>query len=233
MSKRKLLVFDSPDYATPFKGVFDVVFADTKKSLVDGIKECDAVLFTGGSDVSPHLYQEPQGKYTTPYPERDKFEQFVWNMAREHNKPTLGICRGLQFGAVMSGGKLIQHTNGHAGGSHMIRDIFGNNLFMTSLHHQMVRPETIEGSVLVATSSGQLSHTYLDGFDKEIYGERPQSDFVPEAEIVWIDKTRHLGIQGHPEMSNNGSLHKYCCQLVNFYMFDDKAVPPKYDPLDY
>lgn len=231
--KPKLLVFDQPYYATPYQSVFDIVFANTREKLVEGLDQCDVVLFTGGSDVSAHLYNEPEGTQTSSNPIRDKFEQFVWNVATQRQKGKLGICRGLQFAVVMAGGKLVQHTTGHAGGHHLIEDIFGNTLMMNSVHHQMVRPETVPNSVVIAWNKSRSSAKYLDGFDKEIYLDKVsngESLLWPEPEIVWLPNQKALGIQGHPEMTDNAELHKYCNQLIRYYLLDQKLEQPKYRP---
>lgn len=232
-TKAKLLVFDQPYYAHPFSDVFDVVFANTKEKFINGLDECDVVLFTGGSDVSPHLYNEPEGTHTTTNPARDKFEQFVWHMATQKGKGKLGICRGLQFAVVMAGGKLVQHTTGHTGSNHLIEDIFGNSLLMNSVHHQMVRPETVKDSVVIAWNKGHASSAYLDGFNKEIYLDKvadKESLKWPEPEIVWLPTQKALGIQGHPEMSENVELHNYCNQLIRYFLLDQKQTQPKYRP---
>lgn len=232
-TKAKLLVFDQLDYATPYLSIFDVIVATTKEKLIKGLDECDVVLFTGGSDVSPHLYNEPVGDYTVANPERDKFEQMVWHIATQKDKGKLGICRGLQFATVMGGGKLVQHTTGHAGGHHMIEDVFGNSFMMNSVHHQMVRPETVPNSVVIAWVKGErVSTKYYDGFNKEIY-LKPEDKEVKwaEPEIVWFPTQKALGIQGHPEMSDNYAMHDYCCQLIRYYLLDNlasKSSPPRY-----
>lgn len=222
-TKPKLLVFDQIGYAEPFQDIFTLLTPNTEKDLVKGIKECDVVLFTGGADVSPHLYGEKAGPHTHAYPARDRFEEYVWHLATSENKGILGICRGLQLGCVMSGGKLIQHTTGHAGGSHLVEDMFGNTFLMTSIHHQMVRPETTK-SVVVGWSKHRSSSCYLNGENHEIYS-MADKEKVTEAEIVWFPDSRCLGIQGHPEASSNKNLHKYCQDLVKCYLLDEANVP--------
>lgn len=231
--KPKLLVFDQPFYAHPYKQTFEIVYADNREKLIQGLDECDVVLFTGGSDVSAHLYNEPEGVHTSCNLHRDKFEQFVWNMATTRDKGKLGVCRGLQFAVVMAGGKLVQHTTGHTGGHHMIDDIFGNSLMMNSVHHQMVRPETVPNSVVIAWNKSRSSVKYLDGFGNEIYFNKKKDgeDLLwQEPEIVWLPNQKALGIQGHPEMSENVELHNYCNQLIRYYLLDQKTETPKYRP---
>lgn len=84
---------------------------------------------------------------------------------------------------------------------------------ITSLHHQMVNPGEVKHK-LIAYSQYPRSVTYLDGDDKEIELEH---GFL-EPEIVWFPKTKSLGIQGHPEMTQSGLLHEYLNKLVNEYL---------------
>ena len=50
--------------------------------IVDNIDDCDAVLFPGGSDWNPKLYDEVEGKYTSSYSEVDihqlKYLDNIW-----------------------------------------------------------------------------------------------------------------------------------------------------------
>ena len=70
---------------------------------------CDGFLFTGRQDVAPQLY----GEVTKPTcgelcPARDALERELLHRALGHDKPILGICRGLQFLNVALGGILYQ-----------------------------------------------------------------------------------------------------------------------------
>lgn len=228
MTKKKMLVFDQIGYAVPYKERFDilnVVGVRELSKLHEALAQCDVVLYTGGSDVSPLLYGEPEGKLTTPYPERDKFEKWLHGHCVDKRKPILGICRGHQFIHVMNGGKLIQHVSGHVGGYHMIEDVHGNNMMMSSAHHQMVNIATVPTAVVIAKAKGMLSTTYLNGWDKEIFAP---NEMVVEPEIVYYPKTNSLGIQGHPEYSDNKFMHNYCMDLLDYYVFKTRKDPPKY-----
>lgn len=225
-TKRKLLCFDQIRYARPFSSLFDeLIVPKTTPELINGIKECTTILFTGGEDVSPHLYGEVCGDRTSANPVRDRFEEMIFKMGKEEDKTFLGICRGLQFLHVMAGGKLIQDTTAHGGNSHLIHDIWNNKCLMTSVHHQMVRPETVPNHVVVAWASARASTRYLNGDNEEIYPDTIKTGFK-EPEIMWYPSIKAIGFQGHPEMSDNLKMHEYCRRLVDFYLFDGKA--PEY-----
>jgi putative glutamine amidotransferase len=69
----------------------------------------DGVVFAGGEDVAPALYDENR-RYTTVRSdrERDEFELALLEAAQEERIPILGICRGMQMINVKFGGSLYQ-----------------------------------------------------------------------------------------------------------------------------
>ncbi len=69
----------------------------------------DGVLFSGGKDVDPELYEEPK-KYESVRVDRarDDFEFALLEAALDRRLPILGICRGIQMINVKFGGTLIQ-----------------------------------------------------------------------------------------------------------------------------
>ena len=70
----------------------------------------DGFLFTGGHDVNPALYQQEKTERCGEVCEaRDQMETYIFHEAvLKHNKPALGICRGIQFFNVFLGGTLYQ-----------------------------------------------------------------------------------------------------------------------------
>ncbi|MEO8110800.1 MAG: gamma-glutamyl-gamma-aminobutyrate hydrolase family protein [Ginsengibacter sp.] len=75
------------------------------------IEKCDGIILTGGADINPRLYNQPEFlTYCDPDDideNRDKFEWEIMQHVEESQKPLLGICRGLQFANVFYGGTLI------------------------------------------------------------------------------------------------------------------------------
>lgn len=70
--------------------------------------DVDGLIFSGGLDVHPHLYEKKPDPETRYDDRRDELEmawaQFGW----KHNMPMLGICRGAQLLNVSRGGDLHQ-----------------------------------------------------------------------------------------------------------------------------
>lgn len=74
----------------------------------------DGVLLTGGSDVHPARYgatPDGNGAYEL---DRDELELALFEAARAHRLPVVGICRGLQVMNVGAGGSLHQHVVEHS-----------------------------------------------------------------------------------------------------------------------
>lgn len=138
----------------------------------------DGVMFTGGTDVNPSLYGEKRDFLTSPSDHyRDRFEKDQWHKAKELGLPCFGICRGLQFLAVMNGCKLIQHVENHDQG-HEVITIDGEVFYSRAGHHQAVNPKTLRsGHQLIATS---------------VFEE-------PVIESLYFPDTKDFGVQFHPE----------------------------------
>lgn len=140
----------------------------------------DLVCFTGGSDVSPHLYDEENiSSHCDPI--RDEFEVEVFEEFKHYKK--VGICRGGQFLNVMSGGKMIQHIDGHSMGYYPVV-VFGDFDVPYKLHedhHQgMIPADEDTDYVTVAMDSRDDNH-----------------------EILWYPKTKSLCFQAHPEWGHD------------------------------
>ncbi|MEO7961696.1 MAG: gamma-glutamyl-gamma-aminobutyrate hydrolase family protein [Ginsengibacter sp.] len=75
------------------------------------IDKCHGILLTGGSDVNPRIYNQPDFlTYCDPNDIDEKRDEFEWKIMQhveETQKPLLGICRGMHFANVFYGGTLI------------------------------------------------------------------------------------------------------------------------------
>ncbi len=73
-----------------------------------------AVVFTGGGDISPSLFNPPEeeGNAGEEFePERDVSDYLLMEYCLENDIPILAICRGMQMLAVLTGGKIVQDFN--------------------------------------------------------------------------------------------------------------------------
>lgn len=89
-----------------------------EESLEKAFSSVDGLVFTGGVDVDPRLYNErPNLRLGRINPVLDKMEIWLARRALEARKPLLGICRGCQVVTVAAGGTLIQDIPTQVGGA--------------------------------------------------------------------------------------------------------------------
>lgn len=186
--------------------------------VVEDWASSDLIQFTGGEDVNPALYGEIALDCTHFNEHRDTEEKLVYQLARDNNIPMAGICRGAQFLNVMNGGKLYQHVNGHGlAGTHPIRSVMGNStIFVTSTHHQLMRPHP--RGVLEGYAAGLSPTKYYMGEDGEVVSVK---DDPVEAEVVWYEDTKCLCFQPHPEHFGAHSTRAYYEALLNKYILGE------------
>ena len=80
-------------------------------SLPETLDAVDGLVFSGGSDLDPELYEaEPHPETSGVIRERDDFELELMRAALERDVPMLAICRGSQVLNVALGGDLEQHV---------------------------------------------------------------------------------------------------------------------------
>ena len=127
---------------------------------MEGIEETldrlDGLLFSGGSDLDPELYdQEAHAETNGVVTERDRAEIALLQAALQRDMPVLAVCRGSQVLNVARGGDLVQHlpdvvgdeTHKHTPGvfadhdvdlvsGTRVQQILGDHAPVKSHHHQ-------------------------------------------------------------------------------------------------
>ena len=155
----------------------------------------DILILEGGTDINPSIYGERKERYTqSPDTQRDEIEVELFNKAVFAGVPILGICRGAQLACALSGGKLIQHIDGHTRTHDILTD--KDEIYTTSsCHHQAMLLE------------GTRHHLIAWAVRDEI------------PEVVYFIETRCLAIQGHPEfMAIDTTFVKYTEKLIKEYL---------------
>lgn len=237
MSRKILVVEDSVGgYGSAVDGLGKQT--NNFKHFFKSPKDFILVMFTGGEDVDPAMYDDtsPQGLCGSR-PERDRFERTISKHALTHNIPMIGICRGFQFLNVMAGGRLMHHISGHGGTTHSF-DSYGlkTDIMVNSYHHQMVIPNI--DSHLIGWSVDKRSKEYYGKNDKlEEWGG-------PEVEAAIFPKIRACGVQYHPEWmpkKSDGAMFFFNMvnrllewpinKLVQFYTEEGKDVKRKSDDI--
>lgn len=133
------------------------VILSYKELNADDLKKCDALLLTGGDDVHPEFYGEPEREGDKYNRDRDWFEFKLLDIAFAKEIPILGICRGLQITNVYLRGSLVfdiqtvigtNHRKDETTGEDRLHNVFvleDSNLFkivgqregvVNSSHHQ-------------------------------------------------------------------------------------------------
>jgi gamma-glutamyl-gamma-aminobutyrate hydrolase PuuD len=203
MSKdRILIVNDSADCGAPYGPLFSTfgeVCHDPAQLKLNPY-DFKLMVFTGGADVSPDYYGDTSPhKVCWSNPARDKEEKMLFNFGKQHTIKMVGICRGMQFLNVMTGGKMMHDIKGHSGGNHqvMVRD--RDEPFITnSFHHQMCIPSS--EAELIAWSHQKLSKSYIGDKDEPV-------DYKgPEVEALYMPWYNAFGVQWHPECMPTGEL---------------------------
>jgi gamma-glutamyl-gamma-aminobutyrate hydrolase PuuD len=169
---------------------------------VSHMKDADVIVFTGGADIHPQWYGCKMHERTHPHIERDirEIEEYKESLTYPRIKLRIGICRGDQLLAALSGAKLIQDVTHHCTPHRMINK-FGEEYRTLSIHHQMVYPFEMpedEYDILYWSSPSGSNHYLGDKIDPE--------KVIVEPEVIYFPKTRSLGIQGHPEMMDKNDL---------------------------
>ena len=157
----------------------------------------DGILFTGGGDVNPVLYNgTPHERVYGIISDRDETEVSLVRLAAESNWPFMGICRGIQVINVALGGTLYTHIE-----SQLPCALKHDNEDRQFLSHTVaVQPDSrlagILGKTIVQTNS--LHHQGIEQVASPltVLGRAP--DGLVEA-VELAGNPFGLAVQWHPE----------------------------------
>ena len=186
-------------------------------SISPSIKQSDLVVFTGGEDVNPALYQQSCMKATQFNPQRDTRDIVSFKGAKKFDKPMVGICRGAQFLNVMCGGSLWQHVAGHTV-THQVIDEIENVYWRTSsTHHQMMIP-TKEAFIIGRANVATYKTRRIKDGGAELSRTPAKKDWE-DVEVCQYEKPDCLCFQGHPEYNDDTPTKaKFFYYLENYLM---------------
>jgi putative glutamine amidotransferase len=212
-----------PDYVDDM-GVLRQQYADIVKrdtyhgtnadELLAGVQ---AVVFLGGGDISPTLFAAPQTWHglvddSPANATRDVSEYLTMAYCLDHDIPVLGLCRGMQMLAVVSGAPLIQDlpTYYESMGKpysylhRMQRDAEGNRYYTP---HDVTVTDC--ASLLYAISGTDVIRDVpswhhqavgdVTGTPLKVTGVTPTDGADVIEAIERTDKCFALGVQYHPE----------------------------------
>ena len=201
--KSQVNIFFPNNDDSQFKTFLQGLFPDKIVNIVKNWREnkIDLIIFTGGEDITPSYYGENVGKYTHINTIRDQNEFDIFHTVF-YGVPKLGICKGAQLLTVGSGGKLIQHVEGHRNTIDKITICSSNSneeyiIEIPSDHHQMMFPYNLNKNryQILGYSTYFKSNVYLNGENENI---KLPNNFL-EPEIIYYEDFNSLAIQSHPE----------------------------------
>ncbi len=161
------------------------------------------LLISGGADMDPGRYGQPNLGSSRVEPDRDELEAQAWAAAAARDLPVLGICRGFQAMNVFLGGTLLQDVDGHRGAGwgegpameHPLRVVPGTRL------SRILFPTNVRGGVLPVNTYHHQAIRATDlapGLMASAWASSPAGDLVEGFESA-SDGRFLVGVQCHPE----------------------------------
>jgi putative glutamine amidotransferase len=167
--------------------VLPPVPSDSVPAFIDCV---DGLIFAGGRDLDPALYDQQRLDETDePEHRRDRFELTLMRAALESNLPFLAIGRGLHVLAVARGGTLTQDLPGHRAARARYAP-----------HDVALAPDSILGRLLgtrimVPAAHHQAPYTLGDGLT--VTGWSPDGEVTEALEVA--GHRFGVGVHWHPE----------------------------------
>jgi putative glutamine amidotransferase len=178
------------------------------------LRDCAALVLTGGVDVDPALYGEARRPEVEEINRpRDEFELSLLREALEADLPVLAICRGHQLLNVCFGGALLQHVESGAhswqedapitssfhdvsllSGSKLAAIYGAERIHTNSRHHQAVTPDRVSRNLIVSATSDDgiveglesAAHRWVVGVQWHPESPEPETPgFAESSRLLW------------------------------------------------
>ncbi len=112
----------------------------------------DAVILSGGNNISPKLYQSDQ-ELDDVYDIRDETEYNIIDYCVKHDIPLLGVCRGMFLINAYFKGSLTHFIEGHVAVTHPVKfqyytDVFSCIKNVNSYHNQAILPSNLSDNLI-------------------------------------------------------------------------------------
>jgi putative glutamine amidotransferase len=190
-----------------------LVVPPANEGLEETLDALDGVIFSGGGDLDPGLYDaEPHPETDAPRAARDAAELRMLEAALERDMPVLAICRGSQVLNVARGGNLVQHLPEEVG-----HDQHRHEPGAFSDHDVKVSADSRLGALL-----GE--HTPVKSHHHQGYGRIGEG----LREVAWAEdglvegledpnKRFAVGVLWHPEEGEDSALFKALVDEARVY----------------
>jgi gamma-glutamyl-gamma-aminobutyrate hydrolase PuuD len=180
----------------------------------------DGLLFSGGSDIDPDLYdQDPHDETFGLVPDRDRAELALLEAALARDMPVLAVCRGSQVLNVARGGDLVQH----------LPDVVGDDKHKhtpgTFAEHDVTLEEGTRLAALLGDRAPVKSHHH-QGFGRIGAGLRVAAHAEDGTIEAVEDPSRlfALGVLWHPEAGEDRKLFEELVNAAREYRATGRSV---------
>jgi len=183
----------------------------------DGVEETlqalDGLLFSGGSDLDPDLYdQEPHDETSGVHEQRDRAELALLEAALQRDMPVLAICRGSQVLNVARGGDLVQH----------LPDVVGDEKHKHTPGSYADHDVTVEGGTRLASLLGErapVKSHHHQGIGRIGEGLRVAAHAEDGTVEAVEDPGRRfaVGVLWHPEAGDDARLFEELVREAEHY----------------
>ncbi|MDD2999312.1 MAG: gamma-glutamyl-gamma-aminobutyrate hydrolase family protein [Candidatus Riflebacteria bacterium] len=197
------------DYVTAINenGGIAIILPPTasEEIIEEYIKMLDGAVFSGGPDIPPDFYGQIQHATTqTMEPTRFEFEKQFIKAFLASGKPVLGICLGMQFSNVVSGGTMIQDIPTMIGKKVSHR----NGEMYTNFHQIGIARGSLLANILKKTSTAVISrhHQAVEKVANCFTVVARSTDGIVEA-LERNDGPFGIFVQWHPESLKDADPH--------------------------
>jgi putative glutamine amidotransferase len=167
------------------------------EELDELLARLDGLLFTGGGDVDPALFNGiPHPRVYGISTERDTTEIALVLQARELKLPFLGICRGCQVINVAFGGSLYTHISDQLPGALE----HSHDKFREEHHFVSIDPDSLL-ECITGTNELVVNSLHHQGISRVARSLIPTA-CAPDGLVEGLELRSHpfgLGVQWHPE----------------------------------
>jgi putative glutamine amidotransferase len=163
----------------------------------------EGLVFTGGRDLDPALYDEqPHDATDPPDARRDRFELALMRAAIDADLPFLAIARGLHALNVVRGGTLIQHLPDKLG-----HDGHRPDPVKLAPHQVQISGESRLGRLIGVSGAPHAGHH--QGLNRVGSGLLEVGWAAQDQLVEAVELTGHrfgIGVQWHPEEGDDTRL---------------------------